>query len=109
MCHDAVQQRHSFMQPMWVSFAEDPNCQALDDQWMAGSDVLVAPFLSEEGGRRVYLPAGEWFDLRCGKTLSGERWTQSSRTPHLPCFARTQSAFMNLFRQAPDILRGTAK
>ncbi len=43
---------------------DDPALAGLDDQYMLGPDVLVAPVL-ERGMRRrpVRLPAGEWVDL----------------------------------------------
>jgi alpha-glucosidase (family GH31 glycosyl hydrolase) len=44
----------------------------MNDQFMAGSDILVAPVLAEGRTRRkVYLPAGEWYDFWTGKRFKG--------------------------------------
>lgn len=42
-----------------------PQARSVDDQWLVGSDLLVAPVL-EQGARRrsLYLPRGEWVPVR---------------------------------------------
>ena len=44
----------------------------MDDEYLFGSDMLVAP-LMESGitGRDVYLPPGQWIDYQTGKTYAG--------------------------------------
>jgi alpha-D-xyloside xylohydrolase len=48
------------MRPMFVDFPEDPACWDCEDQFMFGSDFLVAP-ITEAGSlaRKVYLPKGQ--------------------------------------------------
>lgn len=62
------------MRPLVLAYQGDPHVAALDDQFMLGGDLLVAPVL-EPGvaGRRVYLPAGEWIDFWTGQRLAGGR------------------------------------
>jgi alpha-D-xyloside xylohydrolase len=52
------------MRPLFVDFPADPTAWTIDDQFMFGPDILVAP-VSEPGAvdRAVYLPAGTtWTD-----------------------------------------------
>jgi alpha-glucosidase (family GH31 glycosyl hydrolase) len=52
----------------------DENVLNLEDEYLFGRELLVAPVL-EEGARkrRVYLPAGEWRDYWTGDELTGGR------------------------------------
>lgn len=52
---------------MAIEFPGDVSAQAIDDQFLLGSDLLVAPIL-EVGAerRRTYLPVGRWHDLWTG-------------------------------------------
>ena len=54
-----------------VEFPDDPGAWQIDNQYMFGSDILVAPFF-ETGLRKrnVYLPKGQWIDYQTGKTYS---------------------------------------
>jgi alpha-D-xyloside xylohydrolase len=46
----------------------------VDDEYMFGSDLLVAPLFESANARRVYLPPGEWIDYQTGRSYAGERW-----------------------------------
>lgn len=64
------------MRPLFFDFPADAACVAVDDQFMMGPDLLVAPVLCEGArGRRVYLPAGTaWIDAWTGQSLPGGHW-----------------------------------
>jgi alpha-glucosidase len=53
-------------------FPEDVPSRAIDDEYMLGSSLLVAPVV-EEGAvsRSVYLPPGRWFDVWTGTGYDG--------------------------------------
>ena len=57
---------------MFFEFPDDERCWELSDQFMFGSDYLVAPIL-ELGARErtVYLPAGKWESLEDKQVLTG--------------------------------------
>jgi len=40
------------------------------NQYLFGSDMLVAPLLEEGNSRDIYLPPGEWIDYQTGETYS---------------------------------------
>ncbi|MFW6370167.1 MAG: TIM-barrel domain-containing protein [Bacteroidota bacterium] len=55
------------LRAMFVEFPDDPGAWLLDDQYMFGSQMLVAPLFSDELTRNVYLPKGTWIDYQTGK------------------------------------------
>lgn len=52
------------MRPLFFDFPDDPACYPVEDQFMLGPDILVAPVLDEgAASHTVYLPAGAvWYD-----------------------------------------------
>jgi alpha-glucosidase len=57
-----------------LEYPEDPAAWERDDEFLFGSDLLVAPVLREEAGdREVYLPAGDWYDYYRGWRFEGGR------------------------------------
>lgn len=67
---------------MFFEFPQESICWNLEDQYMFGSDVLVAPVLYEGmTSRNVYLPSGaKWTDLHTGETYEGGQ-TIEKKTP----------------------------
>jgi alpha-D-xyloside xylohydrolase len=67
------------MRPLFFDFPSDEGCVAVDDQFMFGPDLLVAPVLHSGATRRdVYLPAGaKWTDAWTGKILKGGQMIQA--------------------------------
>lgn len=43
----------------------------INDQYMMGNNILVAPMFAGDKSRKVYLPQGKWYDFYTGK-LAGE-------------------------------------
>jgi len=57
---------------LFVEFPDDPGSWNVDDEYLFGSQILVAPLMHEnETGRNVYLPPGTWIDYQSGKNYSG--------------------------------------
>jgi alpha-glucosidase len=60
--------------PLLLNYQNDANTLDLDDEFMVGSDLLVAPILQPSlTGRLVYLPEGTWYDYWTGRQLAGGR------------------------------------
>jgi alpha-D-xyloside xylohydrolase len=60
------------VRPLLLEFPDDLVAADVDDQYLLGDRLLVAPVL-EEGARsrRVYLPAGTWVDPSTGEGTEG--------------------------------------
>jgi alpha-D-xyloside xylohydrolase len=79
------------MRPLFFEFPGDPDCRPVDDAFMFGPDLLVAPVLDEGArSRRVYLPVGtRWTDAWTGKKLDGGQWiTADAPLERIPLYLR---------------------
>ena len=82
------------MRPLFFDFWEDEGAIVVDDQFMLGPDLLVAPVL-EKGARsrEVFLPGGtDWTDAWTSKVLPGGSWI-STEAPleRIPLYLRGKS------------------
>ena len=58
--------------PLLLNYQDDENTYNIDDQFMVGADLLVAPIMKPDVTRRlVYLPRGDWYDYWTNKKYSG--------------------------------------
>jgi oligosaccharide 4-alpha-D-glucosyltransferase len=50
--------------PLYFYYPKDEYVQAMDDEYMWGENLLIAPIFEKENlSRKVYLPKGKWFDF----------------------------------------------
>jgi alpha-D-xyloside xylohydrolase len=62
------------LRTLFFEFPDDPTSWLIEDQYMFGSDLLVAPLIEEGDSRKVYLPPGSWIDYQTGKVYRGAGW-----------------------------------
>ena len=96
--HDYIKQLYEeassngspLIRTMFYEFPEDSKCWELQDQYMFGSDYLVAPiFHLNQFEREVYLPAGKWEDTRDHKVYNGgQTITADAPLDSMPVFKR---------------------
>ena len=85
-----------------VEFPDDKGAWLVEDEYMFGSQMLVAPLMESGTGRDVYLPRGKWIDYQTGKVYDGGYQTiqagkipavilvrDGSLIPHAPLAQRT--------------------
>lgn len=68
------EQGHPLLRTLFFEFPEDPTSWLIEDQYMFGSDLLVAPFFTNTPSRNVYLPPGQWIDYQSGHSYEGGKW-----------------------------------
>ena len=66
-----------------VEFPHDPGAWLVEDEYMFGSQILVAPLLESGNSRTVYLPKGKWIDYQTGSVYEGGY--QEIETGKIPC------------------------
>jgi alpha-glucosidase/alpha-D-xyloside xylohydrolase len=60
------------MRAMWLHYPEDSRALECSNQYLWGRDILVAPVTEKAATRkRVYLPAGTWYDFWTGEKIQG--------------------------------------
>ena len=87
------------MRAMFLDFADDANTYNLDQQYMFGHSLLVAPVMNEgETEKAVYLPEGEWIDFwHNALTAGGETKTYYADVDSIPVYVKNGSIIpMNL-------------
>ena len=58
--------------PLMLNYQDDPNTYNLDDEFMIGGDLLVAPIVKANvTSRLVYLPPGTWYDYWTKEKYAG--------------------------------------
>ena len=80
----------------------------MEDEYMFGSQILVAPLMESGNSRTVYLPQGKWIDYQSGKVYDGGYQTleagripaiiivrDGSIIPHAPLAQRTDQIDWN--------------
>jgi alpha-glucosidase len=93
--------------PLVFDHQYDPVVRSLDDQFLLGRDLLVAPVLAPgTTSRQVYLPAGTWYDWHTDEAVSGPRWVVAP-TPmtQIPLYARG-GAVVPMWPTAPSSTAG---
>jgi alpha-glucosidase len=96
--HDTAKTGLPAMRPLVLDYPDDPATYGMDDEYLFGSDLLLAPVLREAAtARDVYLPKGGWIEVATGKRFEGGRgYTLPVTLATIPLFAKA-GAFV--FRQ----------
>lgn len=62
------------MRTLFFEYPDDPTSRLIEDEYLFGSDLLVAPLLDETDHRDAYAPPGMWIDYQTGTPYEGARW-----------------------------------
>ncbi len=72
------------LRALFIEFPDDPGAWNVEDAYLFGSDIYVAPLMENTSGRDVYLPGkGSWIDYQTGKTYT-HGWNHIE-TNEIPC------------------------
>ena len=96
------------MRHMKLEFPDEPGTQTIDDQYMLGPDLLVAPiFQAGTRARDVYIPAGTWlhWDDPDQRYEGGRYYRVPAPLEQIPVFVRA-GASIPCFSTIPDHLKG---
>jgi alpha-D-xyloside xylohydrolase len=91
------------MRPVFFDFTEDPQTADVEDQFLFGPDLLVAPITRHEvRSREVYLPTGtEWTDAWTGEKLPGGQVVEADAPiERIPVYVRGNNPdLVELFKE----------
>jgi alpha-D-xyloside xylohydrolase len=110
MCRKVLEHRMRFIPYLYSSFAKyyfegippfralvmdyptDENTYIIDNEYMMGDSILVAPVVESEGSREVYLPEGSWYDFWSNKKYEGGKsYTIEASLEIIPVFIKDGS------------------
>ena len=88
---------------LMVHFPDEKEAWAIDDQWLLGPDVLVAPVMDAGvSSRELWLPPSEqpWMHLWSRQTFSGgQRVTVEAPIGEPPVFIQTSGLVISFLSQ----------
>ncbi len=86
----AVQESRPMMRPLIYDFQTDQNVIDLEDEYLFGDELLIAPFIEENiTTRKVYLPEGQWYDFFTNKCYEGKQWYISDEESRMPVYVKS--------------------
>lgn len=88
------------IRPLFYDFPEDTNCWEIEDQFMFGDDILVAPVVKYgKRERTVYLPERvNWINVYDGKVYDGGQYFNcNAPLEHIPVFVREDNAALKQY------------
>jgi alpha-glucosidase len=93
--------------PLVFDYQYDGTVRDIDDEYLLGPDLLVAPVIKPGvTERQVYLPAGDWYDWHTGTMVGGQRFvTMPTPMEAIPIFARG-GAVIPMWVEAPASTSG---
>ena len=68
---DCCEKGLPMVRALFVEFPKDAGAWLVEDEYMFGSQILVAPLLESGTSRQVYLPKGKWIDYQNGAVYEG--------------------------------------
>lgn len=82
------------LRPLFTAEPSNPDIREIDDAYLLGDALLVAPVLQEGAvSRQVYLPSGDWYDFWTNECLQGRRVVEvTAPLERLPLFVKGGAA-----------------
>lgn len=87
-----------------LEFFDDKVASQVDDAFMLGDSILVAPVTSEDGVIEYYIPKGNWYGYLDGEVRSstGQYFTETHDFKSVPMLIRPNSVFVSTGLDAPN-------
>jgi alpha-glucosidase (family GH31 glycosyl hydrolase) len=91
LAHNAVKTGEPILRPLWWIAPNDENTYSIDDEFLVGNDLLVAPVTTEKMLKRnIYLPSGNWKDHKGVEHKGGQTLKDFTvNLDELPYFVRS--------------------
>ena len=108
----ASERKSPLLRPIWYDWPEVEQLYCVDDEFMLGPDLLVAPVLNEDqAARDVILPPGDWLDAWTGNECKGRLNMHPTPCPGVGVFVRSDKSalFETLHEKLREIARGTVR
>lgn len=74
-----------------LDFPRDPRLQQVDDQYLIGDSMMVAPLFAGEAERKITIPPGQWHDFWSGAKVEGSATTVLASFERIPVYVKAGS------------------
>ena len=93
LMHEEQENGLPVMRPLVMHYEDDPVARDLNDEYLVGEKILVAPVVNQgEKVRKVYLPEGTWYSLWTGEKHEGRRYfLEEAPLDHMPVYIKAGS------------------
>ncbi len=95
LMREAHEKGSPVMRTLFYAYPEDPLCWKVEDEYLFGADILVAPiYHAKQKTRNVYLPGKEvWLEYETKKKYAGNQWIEvESPIEKMPVFVKKAKA-----------------
>jgi alpha-D-xyloside xylohydrolase len=76
---------------LMMDYPGDPLLENVDDEYMVGDRLLVAPMFAGEPERKVVFPPGEWQDFWTGENVKGRTQVVPAAVANIPVYVKAGS------------------
>ena len=106
LCDDAQATGLPAQRPLFLHYPDDPALWPVQDQFLYGADLLVAPVIEERATMREVILPGEqtWRHVWSGEDFAPGTHRIDAPPGRPPVFYRPASAFADLFAGLPEVL-----
>jgi alpha-glucosidase len=107
LCDEAADSGLPAQRPLFLHYPDDRSLFSVQDQYLYGSDLLVAPVIEEGATAREMILPGEaaWRNCWTGEDLVAGRHLVQAQIGRPPVFYRPDSAFAPLFAGLAKVLQ----
>jgi alpha-D-xyloside xylohydrolase len=77
----ATETGYPVLRALLMHYPDDKMCWHIDDQYLFGDYMLVAPVMNSENKRDIYLPEGRWINFFTGEIQEGGKWLKNVEVP----------------------------
>lgn len=108
LAYEQASNGKALVQPLFYYNFNDTNLLSIQDEFMWGDAMLVAPVL-EKGiaAQKIYLPEGNWYRWADGQAIAGGKWIEEKLTlTDIPVFVKAGS-FIPTF-EPKTVIKSTA-
>ena len=93
LLHEEQENGLPVMRPLVMHYEKDPMVYNMNDEFLVGEKLLVAPVVNPgEKVRKVYLPEGTWYSFWTGEKHEGKRFfLEEAPLDHCPIYVKAGS------------------
>lgn len=101
LVEEATSKGYPLQRPLFLHDPDDLTCYDIEDAYLFGQDLLVAPVLEKgKKERTVYFPKGRWVHLWTERIYEAHTWsTVHAPIGYPPVFYRKDTPFFDLFKK----------